>query len=132
MPELVEPENGQTVQYRRELDAYNKWWDQDLSARFTMLSCMHDNLIREYEKYPMVEELSKILKNVGCELSDEEQVLAVLKSLPEQTWGHVKLVLMHNEQIKTFNSVASHLTLEAGRREFGRAVRCPCHTCRST
>ncbi|KAL0394938.1 UNVERIFIED_CONTAM: hypothetical protein Slati_4460000 [Sesamum latifolium] len=43
--------------------------------------------------------------------------LAVLRSLPEQTWGHVKLVLTHNEQIKTFDSIASHLKLEAGRRE---------------
>ncbi|KAL0461126.1 UNVERIFIED_CONTAM: hypothetical protein Slati_0000200 [Sesamum latifolium] len=47
--------------------------------------------------------------------------LAVLRSLPEQTWGHVKLVLTHNEQIKTFDSVASHLKLEADRRESERA-----------
>ncbi|KAL0402050.1 UNVERIFIED_CONTAM: hypothetical protein Slati_4234900 [Sesamum latifolium] len=61
------------------------------------------------------------LQNAGCELSDEQEVLAVLRSLPEQTWGHVKLVLMHNEQTKTFDSVASHLTLEADRRESERA-----------
>ncbi|KAL0307490.1 UNVERIFIED_CONTAM: Retrovirus-related Pol polyprotein from transposon TNT 1-94 [Sesamum angustifolium] len=61
------------------------------------------------------------LQNVGCELSDEQQVLAVLRSLPEQTWGHVKLVLTHNEQIKKFDSVASHLKLEADRREYERA-----------
>ncbi|KAL0457635.1 UNVERIFIED_CONTAM: Retrovirus-related Pol polyprotein from transposon TNT 1-94 [Sesamum latifolium] len=126
---------------------------------------MHDNLIREYEKYPTAKELWEVLKvaygstsatrlraltlrfnqyvldpkhsmiqhldvmkdmirelqNAGCELSDEQQVLAVLRSLPEQTWGHVKLVLTHNEQIKTFDSVASHLKLEADRRESERA-----------
>ncbi|KAL0309050.1 UNVERIFIED_CONTAM: Retrovirus-related Pol polyprotein from transposon TNT 1-94 [Sesamum radiatum] len=33
-----------------------------MSAWFTMLSCMHDNLIREYEKYPMAKELWEVLK----------------------------------------------------------------------
>ncbi|KAK4426840.1 hypothetical protein Salat_1452700 [Sesamum alatum] len=121
MPEPVEPENEQTAQYRRELDAYNKWRDQDLSARFTMLSCMHDNLIREYEKYSTAKELWEVLKNAGTELSDEQQVLAVLRSLPEQTCGHLKMVLTHNEQIKTFESVTNHLKLEADRRETERA-----------
>ncbi|KAL0444847.1 UNVERIFIED_CONTAM: hypothetical protein Slati_2207400 [Sesamum latifolium] len=129
-----------------------------------MLSCVHDNLIREYEKYPTAKELWEVLKiaysstsatrlraltlrfnqyvlnlkhsmiqhldvmkdmirelqNVGCELSDE-QVLAVLRSLPEHTWGHVKLVIMHSEQIKTSDSVASHLKHEADRRDSERA-----------
>ncbi|KAL0316519.1 UNVERIFIED_CONTAM: Retrovirus-related Pol polyprotein from transposon TNT 1-94 [Sesamum radiatum] len=133
--EPIGPENGQTAQYRRELDAYNKWLEQDMSARFIMLSCMHDNLIREYEN-PTAKELWEVLKvaygstsasrlraltlrfnqyvldpkhsmiqyldvmkdmirelqNAGCELSDEQQVLVVL-------------------------SVASHLKLEADRRE---------------
>ncbi|KAL0311684.1 UNVERIFIED_CONTAM: hypothetical protein Scaly_2917200 [Sesamum calycinum] len=123
MAEPIEPENGQTAQYRRELDTYNKWLEQDISARFTMLSCMHNNMIREYEKYPTTKELWEVLKvaygstsatrlraltlrfnqyvldpkhsmiqhldvmkdmirelqNAGCELSDEQQVLAVLR-----------------------------------------------------
>ncbi|KAK4428585.1 hypothetical protein Salat_1158300 [Sesamum alatum] len=62
MPEPIERENGQTAQYYRELNAYDKWRDQDLSACFTVLSCMHDNLIREYEKYPTTKELWKVLK----------------------------------------------------------------------
>ncbi|KAL0404158.1 UNVERIFIED_CONTAM: hypothetical protein Sradi_2056600 [Sesamum radiatum] len=162
MPEPIEPDNGPTIQYRRELDVYNKWLEQDMSARFTMLSCMHDNLIREYEKYPTAKELWEVLKvaygstsatrlraltlrfnqyvldpkhsmiqhldvvkdmirelqNAGCELSDEQQVLAVLRSLPKQ---NVKLMLTHNEQIKTFYSVASHLKLDADCRESERA-----------
>ncbi|KAL0340058.1 UNVERIFIED_CONTAM: hypothetical protein Sradi_4522600 [Sesamum radiatum] len=130
MAEPIEPENGQTAQYRCKLDVYNKWLEQDMSACFTMLNCMHDNLIREYEKYPTAKELWEVLKaaygstsatrlraqtlrfnqyvlypkhsmiqhldvmkdmirelqNAGCELSDEQQVLAILRSLPEQTW----------------------------------------------
>ncbi|KAL0292793.1 UNVERIFIED_CONTAM: hypothetical protein Scaly_3152800 [Sesamum calycinum] len=136
-----------------------------MSARFAMLSCMHDNLIREYEKYLTAKELWEVLKvaygstsatrlgaltfrfnqyvldpkhsmiqhldvmkdmirelqNAGCELSDKQQDLVVLRSLPEQTWGHVELVLTHNEHINTFNSVASHLKLEADCRESERA-----------
>ncbi|KAL2251565.1 UNVERIFIED_CONTAM: hypothetical protein Sindi_2278800 [Sesamum indicum] len=136
--------------------------------RFTLLSCIHDNLIREYEKYPTAKELWEVLKvaygstsatrlrvltlkfnqyvldpknsmlqhldvmkdiigelqNAGCELNDEQQVLVVHKSLPEQTWGHVKLVLKHNE-IKTFNSVANHFKLEADHRESEGARRLP-------
>ncbi|KAL0350110.1 UNVERIFIED_CONTAM: Retrovirus-related Pol polyprotein from transposon TNT 1-94 [Sesamum radiatum] len=60
------------------------------------------------------------LQHAGCELSDEQQVLVVLRLLPEHTWGHVKLVLTHNEQINTFDSVASYLKLQAGRRESER------------
>ncbi|KAL0301603.1 UNVERIFIED_CONTAM: hypothetical protein Sradi_6437100 [Sesamum radiatum] len=136
-----------------------------MSARFTMLSCMHDNLIREYEKYLTAKELWEVLKvaygstsatrlgaltfrfnqyvldpkhsmiqhldvmkdmirelqNAGCELSDKQQDLVVLRSLPEQTRGHVELVLMHNEHINTFDSVASHLKLGADCRESERA-----------
>ncbi|KAL0342873.1 UNVERIFIED_CONTAM: hypothetical protein Sangu_1174700 [Sesamum angustifolium] len=62
MAEPIEQENGQTAQYRRELDAYSKRLEQDMSAHFTMLSCMHDNLIREYEKYPTAKELWEVLK----------------------------------------------------------------------
>ncbi|KAL0401661.1 UNVERIFIED_CONTAM: hypothetical protein Slati_4196000 [Sesamum latifolium] len=61
------------------------------------------------------------LQNTSRKLNDEQQVLTILKSLPKQTWGHVKLVLTHNEQIKTFDSVTNDLKLEADRRESERA-----------
>ncbi|KAL0423379.1 UNVERIFIED_CONTAM: hypothetical protein Sradi_0872700 [Sesamum radiatum] len=69
----------------------------------------------------VMKDMIRELQNAGCELSDEQQVLAVLRSLPEQTWGHVNLVLTHNEKIKMFDSVASHLKLEAEHRESERA-----------
>ncbi|KAL0396254.1 UNVERIFIED_CONTAM: hypothetical protein Scaly_0073800 [Sesamum calycinum] len=64
-----------------------------------------------------MKDMIRELQNVGCDLSDEQQVLVVLRSLPEQTWEHLKLVLTHNEQIKTFGSVASHLKRKADHRE---------------
>ncbi|KAL0448762.1 UNVERIFIED_CONTAM: hypothetical protein Slati_1432600 [Sesamum latifolium] len=130
---------------------------------------MHDNLIREYEKYPTTKELWEGLKvaygstsatrlraltlrfnkyvldlkysmiqhldvmkdiirelqNASCELSDEQQVLIVLRLLPKQTLGHVKLVLTHNEQIKTFDSVSTHMKLEAGVENLNALNRLP-------
>ncbi|KAG8373383.1 hypothetical protein BUALT_Bualt11G0018700 [Buddleja alternifolia] len=56
------PENRDTAQSRRDMDVYNKWLDQDKSARFTMLSCMHDNLICEFEKYSTAKELWEVLQ----------------------------------------------------------------------
>ncbi|KAK4420086.1 hypothetical protein Salat_2421500 [Sesamum alatum] len=69
----------------------------------------------------VMNDMIRELKNAGIMLSDEQQVLAVLKSLPEQTWGHVKLVLTHNEQIKMIDSVVSYPKLEADRKESKRA-----------
>ncbi|KAL0463382.1 UNVERIFIED_CONTAM: hypothetical protein Slati_0225800 [Sesamum latifolium] len=68
----------------------------------------------------VMKDMIRELQNAGCKLSDEQQVLVVHRSLPEQTWEHVKLVLTHNEQIK-IDSVASHLKLEADCRESERA-----------
>ncbi|KAK4431023.1 hypothetical protein Salat_0864300 [Sesamum alatum] len=65
----------------------------------------------------VMKDMIRELQNAGTELSNEQQVLAVLRSLPEKTWGQVKMVLTHNEQIKTFECVANHLKLEADRRE---------------
>ncbi|KAL0298224.1 UNVERIFIED_CONTAM: Copia protein [Sesamum calycinum] len=90
--EPIETENGQTAQYRRELDAYNKWLEQDMSARFIMLSCMHDNLIREYEKYPTAKEFWEVLK---------------------VAYGSTSATRLRALTL----SVASHLKLEADRRE---------------
>ncbi|XP_073152741.1 uncharacterized protein [Henckelia pumila] len=62
MAKPTEPKDGSTPEYVRDLDAYDKWVDQDKSARFTMLSCMHDNLIRKFEKHRTTKELWEILK----------------------------------------------------------------------
>lgn len=53
------------------------------------------------------------LKAVGNNLSDEQQVIVMIRSLPEPTWGHMKFVLTHCENIKTFANISCHLELEA-------------------
>ena len=49
---MMQPENGNTTQHRRDLEAYESWVKKDHCARFTMLSSMHNDLIGEFENYP--------------------------------------------------------------------------------
>ena len=84
-------------------------------------------LTLKFEKYVMdskhslVEHLRTMstlirdLKATGNNLSDEQQVTAVIRSLPEPTSGQMKLVLTHSENIKTFADISRHLELEAKR-----------------
>ena len=72
-------------------------------------------------KHSMVEHLRTIsalihdLKAAGNNLFDEQQVTAVIRSLPKPTWGQMKLVLTHSENINTFADISRHLELEAER-----------------
>ena len=51
------------------------------------------------------------LKNAGQPLTDEQQVLGVIQSLPS-TWSALQMHLTHNENILTFIDVARHYELE--------------------
>ncbi|CAL5356408.1 unnamed protein product [Camellia sinensis] len=148
---------GNTAQHRRDHDAYANGFKRDRSVRFTLLSCMHDDLIGEFEQFSTAKEMwdqlrlkyggttaarlraltlkfnqyvmdpkhtmaehlkvmSAIIKEMKAadnDLTDEQQILSVIRSLPDPSWGHVKLVLTHNEGIKTFDSISRHLELEA-------------------
>ena len=57
--------------------------------------------------------LIRDLEAAGNNLSDEQQLIAVMRSLPEPTWGQVKLILTHSKNIKTFANISRHLKLEA-------------------
>ncbi|KAG8377398.1 hypothetical protein BUALT_Bualt08G0028900 [Buddleja alternifolia] len=67
------PENRDTTQSRRDMDAYNKWLDQNKSACFTMLSYMHDNQICEFEKCPTAKELWEVLQH-GSDLLGQQEM----------------------------------------------------------
>ena len=56
------------------------------------------------------------LKSTGHALTDEQQVQAVIRSLP-YSWEHMKVNMTHNENIKTFANIAHHLELEDERIE---------------
>ena len=51
------------------------------------------------------------LKGAGHELTDEQQVQAIIHSLPN-AWDVLKINLTYNDNIKTFNDVARPVELE--------------------
>ncbi len=53
------------------------------------------------------------LKVAGNKLNNEQQVPAVIHSLSNLEQSQMKLLMMHNESIKTFNNISCHLELEA-------------------
>ena len=61
--------------------------------------------------------MSKIiseLKGAGHDLTDEQQVQAMIRFLPI-AWEHLRINLTHNDNIKTFDDVAQHVELEEDR-----------------
>ena len=54
------------------------------------------------------------LKDAGHPLTDEQQVQAMIRSLP-QNWEHIKMHLAHNANIQTLEDVMRHLELEEDR-----------------
>ncbi|GAV81340.1 UBN2_2 domain-containing protein [Cephalotus follicularis] len=61
------------------------------------------------------------LKNAGNALSDEQQVQAMIRFLPD-SWVSMRQILTHNENIKNFADVSRHVELEAEREEVTRAT----------
>ena len=52
------------------------------------------------------------LKAAGNNLTDEQQIQAVIRSLPD-SWDQMKLNMTHNESIQTLKDLSCHLELEA-------------------
>ena len=46
-----------TEEYKTSLAAYQAWCKKDRKARYTMLYCMHDDLIGDFENYPTAKEM---------------------------------------------------------------------------
>jgi len=149
-----------TEQYKENLKAYQLWFKRDRSARYTMLSCMHDDLLGEFERFPtskdmwaqlkvrfgqtsatrlctlqlkwmqytinssrsisehlrIMSAMVRDLRAAGEEISEEEQVLNVIRALPEnEIWKSFKSIMTHNENIKTFEAISKHLEMEEER-----------------
>ena len=80
-----------------KFDAYKKQSNHTMRQHLTVML----NMISE-------------LKGAGPELTNEKQVQAVIRSLPN-AWEHLKINLTHNDNIKTFDDVARHVELEEDR-----------------
>ncbi|GAV83070.1 UBN2_2 domain-containing protein [Cephalotus follicularis] len=162
---MTRPPEGNTVQSHRDLEAFETWSKKDCCARFTLLSCMHDDIIGAYEHCATVKEIwdqlrfdfagtsvtrlqslvlkfemykkgpknsmtehlrimstmIRDLKNAKVALSDEQQVQAVIRSLPV-SWVNMRQILIHNENIKNFADISRHVELEAECEEAIRAT----------
>nr|CAD1825953.1 unnamed protein product [Ananas comosus var. bracteatus] len=100
---------------------------QTSSTRLRALNLKFLQYIKD-PKHSMAEHLRVMsamirdLKTAGNELTDEQQVLAVIRSLPDPEWPQMKLLMTHSENIKTFNDISRHLELEAERLEVNRSV----------
>ena len=71
-----------------KFDAYKQQSNHSMRQHLTVMS----NIISE-------------LKGVGHELTDEQQVQTVIRSL-SHAWEHLRINLTHNDNIKTFDDVA--------------------------
>ena len=60
---LVEPEQGNTIQHRRDLDVYQAWKKKNCNARIMMLSNMQDDSICKFKKYETTQEMWLTLKD---------------------------------------------------------------------
>ena len=69
MVQPIEPNNGPLVQYRYNLEAYNTWFEKDHNMH-VMLSSMYHDLIKKYEYYPNICEISMNLLLVAHPLLD--------------------------------------------------------------
>ncbi len=84
------------------------------------MQCTKDPSHSMAEHLRAMSSMIRDLKNAGCELTDEQQVLAVIRSLPDPEWAQMKLLMTHSEHIKTFTDISRHLELEAERVESAR------------
>ncbi|KAK2966240.1 hypothetical protein RJ640_008223 [Escallonia rubra] len=132
--EMVAPTEAQPL---RDHTAYQKWNQKDRSARYTLLSSLQNDLIghlvikfEEYTKdlkHTMSEHLTMMsnmigkLKDAGHVLTDEQQVRAVIRSLPA-SWTNMKQILTHSENIKNFSDVSQHVILEAETRDADKTL----------
>ncbi|KAK2992965.1 hypothetical protein RJ640_017515 [Escallonia rubra] len=61
------------------------------------------------------------LRDAGHALTDEQQVRAVIRSLPA-SWANMKQILTHSENIKNFYDVSQHVILEAETRDADKTL----------
>jgi hypothetical protein len=81
-----------------------------LTIRFDSYKLRSDHTMKQHLR--VMSSMIRELKAAENQLIDEQQVQAVIRSLPS-SWEAMSQNLMHNENIKTFDDVLRHLELEA-------------------
>ena len=115
----------------KQYQTANKVWDQLIFAFGGISKTILRSLVLKFEvyrqepKHTMTEHLRVMsgvirkLHTTGHVLTDEQQIKAVIHSLPE-SWTYMKQILTHNESIKTFVDISCHVELEAERQAANR------------
>ena len=109
------------IEYEVYQTAHEMW--KDLKEKYGGLSTTKlRELVMKFGNYKMrlnhtikhLREMKRIireLKTPGHVLTDEQQVEAVIRSLPK-SWEHMVVNMTHNESVKTFNDIVHHLELK--------------------
>ena len=53
---MLEPEQGNTTQYRRDREAYETWKKNNSTPCITLLSSMDDDIMRKFKKYEITKD----------------------------------------------------------------------------
>ena len=85
---------------------------KQLTIRFDSYKMPHGQNMRQHLR--KMSNMITELKDAGHTLTDEQQVQAVIRSLPH-SWEHMKIHLTYNESIKSFEDAMRHLELEEDR-----------------
>ncbi|OMO53257.1 Zinc finger, CCHC-type [Corchorus capsularis] len=126
---MAELEQGSTAQHKRDQEAFQTWKRKNSIARITLLSCMTDELICEFEEYATAQGMWNALKEKFGNVSDTKLKQLVIKfdnykkhpennmglHLQEMGWEYMNAMFIHNASIKTFADVQRHLELEEER-----------------
>ena len=153
---MTRPEDGNTAQHRRDLEAYQSQFKKDLIGEYETFQNAKDmwnqlkfdfggtpttrlrspvlkfEVYRKDPKHTMTEHLRMMygiirdLKAAGNILTDEQQVQVVIRSLPD-SWISMKQIMTYNGNIKNFADISRHVELEAERQEATKSAALIAH-----
>ncbi|XP_078171522.1 uncharacterized protein LOC144565598 [Carex rostrata] len=114
IPPEIESNSKMWLALKQKFDGTSITKLRQLTIKFDTYKKRHNHSVRQHlrEMSNMISEL----KDAGHVLTDEQQLQAVIRSLPH-TWEHMKVNLTNNESVTTFNDAARHLELEEDRIE---------------
>ena len=90
-----------------------------LTMKFDSYKMHSEHMMKQHLR--AMSSMIRKLKSAGNNLTDKQQVQAVIRSLPS-SWETMCQNLTHNENIKTFDDVTHHLELEAKRLEAAKPI----------
>ena len=60
---MIDPQNGNSTQHKRDFEAYEAWKIKNHSASILLLSIREDDFMCEYEEYQMAHQIWNALKD---------------------------------------------------------------------